>query len=391
MTFTTKNISVLIPDGETTLLSNVVHSLSLIKSIKIYVISSHKRQYLKYTITSNSCFKHSRFIEKYVYFENTSTEAWLDKIDRTVEDYGIDLIMPIFDVTTKRILEHKHQLKHKSKLCYLSHLTDFETALRKDLLYKFLTAKNLPRPESIVVDTTQNVDFSTIKFPIVGKPSFGYQGGMRVSLLKNKDALNTYLASVKTDYPILLQQYIKGFDVSCNVLCNNGKIQAYTMQKANNLDEIQLTPQHEFTFFYDEALLELMKTLMKALNWSGVANIDFRYDQTDNLYKVIEINPRFWLNTEASALAGVNFPYLYCLMSLNKPLEFIPVKEGKFLHLKVLVKRLFRNPFLIFKFSFLRKHTPFRFVIKDPVVLWYKFIWRTNNKLSSKGYKSKSS
>lgn len=382
--------SILIPDGETTLLSNVVHSLSLVRNVKIYVLSSHKKRYFKYSI-DNSCFKHSRFIEKFIYYKNTTTEEWINKIDATVKAYDIDLVMPIFDVSTKRILEHYHKLKSKSKLCYLSSLANFETALRKDLLYLFLKSNNLPCPDSIIVDSKFEYDALSMDFPLVAKPTYGFNGGMGVRLVKNKKELLEYVKTSKTDNPILLQKFIEGIDVTCNVLCNNGEIQAYTMQKATLVESIKVTPQFEFSFFHNETLLELMKDLMKALNWSGVANIDFRLDKTDNTYKVIEINPRFWLNTEASALAGVNFTYLYCLSTLNKKVEFTPVKNGTFLHLKALVKHLKRNPLLIFKTKFLLNNTPVRFVIKDPFVLLCKFIWRTNNIISSKILKRKTS
>jgi predicted ATP-grasp superfamily ATP-dependent carboligase len=294
-------------------------------------------------------------------------------------------------VSTKRILEHYYKLKSKSKLCYLSSLTNFETALRKDLLYLFLKSNNLPCPDSIIVDSKFEYDALSIDFPLVAKPTYGFNGGMGVRLVKNKKELLEYVKTSKTDNPILLQKFIEGIDVTCNVLCNNGEIQAYTMQKATLVESIKVTPQFEFSFFHNETLLELMKDLMKALNWSGVANIDFRLDKTDNTYKVIEINPRFWLNTEASALAGVNFPYLYCLSALNKKVEFTPVKNGTFLHLKALVKHLKRNPLLIFKTKFLLNNTPVRFVIKDPFVLLCKFMWRTNNIISSKILKKKTS
>lgn len=382
--------SVLIPDGETTLLSNVVHSLSLIEGVKIYVLSSHKRRYFKYSI-DNNCFKHSRFIERFIYCKNTTPEEWIERIDATVERFSIDLIMPIFDVSTKRILEHINKLKNKSKLCSLPSLSDFETALRKDLLYLFLKSNDLPCPDSLIVDSNFESDTSSLSFPIVAKPTFGFNGGMGVRLIKSNEELLDYPNREKTDYPILLQNFIEGFDVTCNVLCKNGKIEAYSMQKAALVKSVKVTPQHEFSFFHNDALLQLMKDLMAALNWSGVANIDFRYDKTDNTYKIIEINPRFWLNTEASALAGVNFPYFYCLSTLNRKIEFTPIKNGTFLHLKALVKRLKRNPFLIFKFNYLFNNTPFRFIIQDPLVLWCKFMWRTNNIISSKILKKKMS
>lgn len=382
--------SILIPDGETTLLSNVVYSLSLVRDVKIYVMSSHKRKYFRYSI-DNSCFKYSRFIEKFIYYENTSIEDWIYKIDTTAETYGIDLIMPIFDVSTKKILEHLKLLKNKSKLCNLTSLTNYETALRKDFLYLFLKSNKLPCPDSIIVDSKFDFNIQKIDFPLVAKPTYGFNGGMGVKLVKNEEELRKYIGAISTDKPILLQKFIEGFDVTCNVLCENGEIKAYTMQKGVLVKDVKVTPQYEFSFFHDEVLLLLMKNLMKALNWSGVANIDFRFDKTDSTYKVIEINPRFWLNTEASALAGVNFPYLYCLSSLNKKIDFTPVKSGVFLHLKSLIKRFQRNPLLVLKINFLLNNTPFRFIIKDPLVLWCKFIWRTNNVISSKILKKKMS
>lgn len=243
----------------------------------------------------------------------------------------------------------------------------------------------------LVVDSKFEYDAISMDFPLVAKPTYGFNGGMGVRLVKNRKELLEYVKTSKADNPILLQKFIEGFDVTCSVLFKNGEIQAYTMQKAVLVESIKVTPQFEFSFFHDEDLLELMKDLMKALNWSGVANIDFRLDKTDNTYKVIEINPRFWLNTEASALAGVNFPYLYCLSTLNEKVEFTPVKNGTFLHLKALVKHLKRNPLLIFKTKFLLNNTPVRFVIKDPFVLLCKFMWRTNNIISSKILKKKTS
>jgi len=383
-------LSILIPDGETTLLSNVVHSLSLVRNIKIYVLSSHKKKYFKYSI-DNNCLKHSRFIERFIYYKSSTPEYWIEKIDETVEAFNIDLIMPIFDVSTSKILKYKSLLKNESKLCNLTDVGNYETALRKDLLYKFLKSNNLSCPESIIIDTKSNYEVENLSFPLVAKPTFGFNGGMGVRFIKSKKELLEYLDVNKTNDPILLQKFIEGFDVTCNVLCKNGDIQAYTMQKAALVKSVKVTPQHEFSFFNDDALLRLMKDLMKALKWSGVANIDFRFDKEDNTYKVIEINPRFWLNTEASALVGVNFPYLYCLSTLNQKFEFTPVKTGAFLHLKALVKRFQRNPFLIFRISYLYTNTPIRFIIKDPFVLWCKFMWRTNNIISSKILKKKTS
>jgi predicted ATP-grasp superfamily ATP-dependent carboligase len=387
MKYNHNTISVLIPDGESTLLSNVVYSLSLIKKVKIYVLSSHKGKCFKFSL-NNNCFKYSRFIDRFIYYSPKSDEAWIRKIDTVVNDYGIDVIMPIFDVSTKRIIESKHFLVNKSKLVLLPELSDFNKALHKDLLYLHLKSNGLPSPKSIIIDSKVRNEVE-LDYPLIAKPTFGFNGGMGVMYINNEKELAEYWQINNNNENILLQEFIDGYDVTCNVLCCNGEIQAYTMQKTSEDKYCKVAPQYEFVFFEDEALLKLIKSLMKSLNWSGVANIDFRFDKKTQDYKVIEINPRFWLNTEASALAGVNFPYLYYLSSNHQKVEFNKVKEGTFLHLKALMKKLIHNPFFIFKISFVKKHTPLRFILKDPLVLLCKFFWRTNNIIATKVFKNK--
>jgi len=120
------------------------------------------------------------------------------------------------------------------------------------------------------------------------------------------------------------------------------------------------------------------------LQWSGIANVDIRYDKTSNTYKVIEINPRFWINTDASVVAGINFPYLCCLLTLNAE---IPEQKGAYItyyNLKGLTRQIGKQPGLLFNFGFLKKNTPLVFALKDPLPMVYKFFWRTKNIIVSK-------
>lgn len=58
-------------------------------------------------------------------------------------------------------------------------------------------------------------------------------------------------------------------------------------------------------------LLEKSVTLLRALNWKGVAMVEWKTDPRDNTAKLMEINPRFWGSLELAIRSGVNFPLLY--------------------------------------------------------------------------------
>ena len=60
---------------------------------------------------------------------------------------------------------------------------------------------------------------------------------------------------------------------------------------------------------------ELGLKLLKALDWVGVAMVEFKVDPRDGEPKLMEINPRFWGSLQLAILSGVDFPYLIYRMA----------------------------------------------------------------------------
>ncbi len=370
-----EKISILIPDGESHLLIYIVNCFSLVKGIDLYVMSGNKANPMRF----------SRYISKFLYEGEVENDlSWIKAINRNIEKYDIDLILPIFEDGIKRLIKNQDYIIHKSKICSLPNLNTFNTAQDKGLLYLHLEKNNIARPKSIIVQKGDFPNERDLIFPVVAKPVKGYGGGIGVKSFNNFNEVSAYYEEQVFECNTLIQEYINGYDVSVNVLCNDGIVLAYTMQKGIAFVNGQLSPQTEFIFIENKDLLLLVKSLIKSLNWSGIANIDCRYDENDKQFKVIEINTRFWLNTDASAVAGVNFPYLYCLSSLNKPDESLrKVDLITYYNLKGLVRKIKNNPMLIFrKNTFI--NSPIRFAFLDPIPIIYKFIWRTKNIILAK-------
>jgi predicted ATP-grasp superfamily ATP-dependent carboligase len=72
-------------------------------------------------------------------------------------------------------------------------------------------------------------------------------------------------------------------------------------------------------------ILELGTALLKALNWFGVAMVEFKLDPRDGQPKLMELNPRFWGSLALAEPAGVNFPYLLFRMACGEKLSGRPV------------------------------------------------------------------
>lgn len=356
------DISVLIPDGEIHVLLYVINCLSFFKNIKVYVMSNKKKNHMK----------HSRFVEKFFYHPETTSKAWISAINDTAEAYDIDLIMPIYENAIRTLVENKSNLNAPQKLSILPNLDNLNTAGNKGLLYLFLMANQIPCPDSIIVKLDNLPDTKEFNYPLVVKPVKGGGGGLGIEIIKNKEALTNYYQTYSFDCDTIIQEFIEGYDVCCNVLCKEGEVIAYSIQKGTLFRDGILTPQIGFDFIENEALFQSTKKLMKTLNWSGVANIDWRFDKKNNVFKVIEINTRFWLGTDASAIAGVNFPYLYCLSSLGVSISMRKTESISYLSLEGLAKKIRKNPLFILKFKSVFKYSPIRFLFRDPLPMLNK-------------------
>ena len=74
-----------------------------------------------------------------------------------------------------------------------------------------------------------------------------------------------------------------------------------------------------------DTLRDMGEALLKALNWFGVAMVEFKIDPRDGTPRLMEINPRFWGSLALAIEAGVNFPYL--LLKMARGEKFKPVER----------------------------------------------------------------
>jgi predicted ATP-grasp superfamily ATP-dependent carboligase len=368
--------SVLIPDGSDheLLVLQVVNCLALKKDVKIYIISSKRLSYLRF----------SRHVKRLIYRSKTNAKNWIKHIDEVVDAYSIDIILPVFEIGIKHLIENQIYLRHKDKLCISPNELNFKTAGYKDLLYNHLKFNDFPCPESIISNPKNKPNVSRLNFPIIAKPVYGFGGGQNSRVLHNEEDIQSYVNSVKYSCNTIYQNFIKGHDISCNVLCKEGALLAYTIQDGNIFKNDGLTPLAGFNFIRNDELLLILEALMKSLNWSGVANIDFRYDEDVKAFKIIEVNTRYWINVDASALADVNFPYLHCLATLGRKVETKPSKTMSYLNLKGFVRSVAKTPSLLLKVYYLSNNTAVGYALKDPLPIIYKFVWRTKNILVGK-------
>jgi predicted ATP-grasp superfamily ATP-dependent carboligase len=366
-----KKVSVLIPDGESNLVINVLRCLSDVRGLKIYILSSEEYLPIRY----------SRYVSRFIY-ENTSADplAHIGRINELVEQYSIDVILPVHALAIRRLIAFRHLLLHPEKTLIPPSTEIFDLADDKIKLANQLLTLGIPYPGSWPLydkDGALN-DLNSFTYPLLLKPSVGIGGGAGILRFNDKKELSAYLDSNTPLEDVFLQEYVEGTDLGFNVLCKNGEILAYTIQLGTLFHDDPYKPQIGLKMIREESILQAMRKLMRSLNWSGVAHIDMVFNPGNRDFKVLEINPRFWLTLQGSCLAGVNFPWLYCQTVREKKIQQPEYSKIQFLTLQGLAKLIRKNPSFLFKFKFIWSQTPFKYWLKEPGI--FLFVMRRHLK-----------
>jgi D-aspartate ligase len=97
------------------------------------------------------------------------------------------------------------------------------------------------------------------------------------------------------------------------------------------------TRQYPRDFGHSSSLVEtvevpeverLGRSIVEALRWNGLVEIEFKRDPRDGSYKLLDINGRVWTWHALGPRAGVDFPYLAWRISRGLPIEPVRAHPG---------------------------------------------------------------
>lgn len=351
--------NILIPDGESIWTLPVIKCLAFRRDFRVFILSSKKW-------TAAKCSR-SKFY--YKHYPKADRESWLAIVNKEIESNAIDVVIPISEIESQFFIKNSHSLVANAQVIPLASNVNFETATYKNRLGTFCEENHIAYPKSILFDNAN--DFfnkgGELKYPVLLKPVHDL-GGNGIVLFDSQKELEIFVSSkTETNDSFFIQEYIEGHDIDCSVLCLNGDILTYTIQKGFLLGNNPFSPSHGIEFLDNKELLEITKRLMKALNWSGIAHIDLRYDKVRECYCIIEVNARFWGTIEASRMANINFPVLLCDLTMGKNISHTEFKSIKYLSFKGLLKYIIKHPVYAFDVKSILQSTEAKSVLKDPL------------------------
>lgn len=298
---------------------------------------------------SKNAAKFSKFIISYEIVKNNSWN--LDEIISLIISRKIDVLMPVGESEVLFIEQNKTELEKYCKCQWVTSAANFNIAINKNLLAGVLEKMGVLVPLHVSINSKEDIIkfTSTVGFPVLIKPtrsSFGW-GIKKFNSLN--PLLNYFEKNKLYQKEYILQQFIIGSDINCNVFCEHGEVICHTIQESPVRYGVNFSPHDTIAFGPDEEVISEVRKVMRKFNWHGVANIDIRRDHRTKKFYILEINGRYWGSVIASlARAGMNFPDIAAHYALGNRIPIAVMHEG----LQISVKKFLKSLISLKPYSF---------------------------------------
>jgi predicted ATP-grasp superfamily ATP-dependent carboligase len=314
---------------------------------------------------SNNIKNAAKYSKLTASYQLVSGESWkLEDVVKVILSRKIDLLMPVGEAEVLFIEANQTELENYCKCQWVTPAKEFKSAINKHLLAAELQKIGVSIPLHVsITDEEDIIAFTkTNGFPVLIKPtrsSFGW--GIRKfnsleKLLSHFKKYNLY----KEEY--ILQQFIVGSDISCNILSERGQIICYTIKESPVRYGSNFNPHDTIMFGPDQNVINQVSKIIAQFKWHGIANVNIRRDYKNQEIYILEINGRYWGSVISSLKrAGINFPDIAAHYGLGERITIPEMGTG----LQVSFARFLRS-LLSFK-PFSIDDTKFHSYTQDPI------------------------
>lgn len=275
---------------------------------------------------------HSRYISRKLQQPSQERSAdfqsWLREQDK-LRNYT--LIVPSTETSLLglRQLDENDPVRQKAVIANDKAL---DIALDKEKTWRLAHQLGVPAPSGVLLSTLSEVG-KMPKFPVVLKPTHSkvmIDGTLRtlaVAVVKNEFERQEQLQRWLPHMPVQQQEYIQGRGVGVEFLFDRGKkIWHFGHERVHEYPLTGGASSYRRSIDPPTAMLHDAEKLLTALNWHGVAMVEFKVDVKGHHW-LMEINPRLWGSLALSIDAGVDFPF--GLLQITQGEEPAPQRKYK--------------------------------------------------------------
>ena len=301
-------MKILILDGDTVPALTIARSLGS-KGVSVDIAAHHKNPISSFSkhVIDTHCYPHPLH----------KTNEFVSWIKKQLEQKHYQLIIPATERTLVPIARTFDGTPYEQQIA-MPALDSLEAVLDKAKSATLANQCDVPLPQSWDITNVSDLEQHSHAFtyPVVIKPGrsisdSGRRTQLTVRYAHNAEELNKICTELLKETHLVLQSYFSGTGVGIELIAQQGEI-LYAFQH-QRLHEMPLTgggSSYRKSVAINPDLLAASKRLIKALNWHGVAMVEFKINLQTGDFIFIEINGRFWGSLPLAVAAGADFPYM---------------------------------------------------------------------------------
>src|SRR5437773_3807982 len=239
-------------------------------------------------------------------------EEFVRALARITERRQADMLIPANDTAFAPLIRNYQALADLLMLaCPPPPIAD--RVLDKNLTLAAARECGIPVPETFVVSSSSQAEEAAgqLRFPLIAKPQKKYRdSSIKVRQFQNMSELKTSWGQQRNLPQMLLQSYVSGHGVGVEILLHRGKcLAAFQHRRLKEFPHTGGVSVVAVAEAPDPVLVELACQLLQALQWEGVAMVEFKADPYTGRAVLMEVNGRFWGSLSLPIQAGIDFPF----------------------------------------------------------------------------------
>jgi predicted ATP-grasp superfamily ATP-dependent carboligase len=247
-------------------------------------------------------------------------QSYIDALVDILRTNEYDILLPFGNNACHEIALSQEKFHGLTRLLVPSK-SNHQVAYDKYAMAKHCLASGIATPSTFSAKSEEDLKeiLEIAQFPLVIKTQSGKGSQIPAKFAYRFDDLVSYFnqfwdAYEKNqripDLAPIIQEYIPGLIQDACTLSFNGEMVAFLSQIRQRMYPISGGVGAINLTTINNRLGEAAKKIINSLNWSGPAQLEFKFDKRNHSYQLIEMNPKLWGTLDLSIRSGVNFPVL---------------------------------------------------------------------------------
>ncbi len=284
--------------------------------------------------------KFSRYTTKSATWAGPDRAAAADELLALARRHHLEgwVLIPGGDADVRMIAQNHGKLASVFRVTTQDWQT-IQWALDKHLTYQRAASLGLDHPRTEYPRNRLEVARLECRFPIILKPTTrcvanaftlakAWQVDDRATLLSRYDQA----VALVGEQGVMLQEMIPGdgsTQYSYAAVWDRGQPMASMV--ARRMRQYPITIGYTSTMVQSIECKEVEEAgirFLRSLDYSGIAEVEFKYDARDARYKILDVNARHWTWNALGGVSGVDFPYILWRIAMGETVAPVRGRAG---------------------------------------------------------------